>query len=227
VLVTSGRGVQAAPVSAAALSLMLALSRELPRMVANQPARRWERWASQLLDGHTLGILGVGQIGEVLALKARALGMRVVGVSSGTRPVEGFDRMYARESLREAVGEMDYLVVLTPYSADTHHLVDASVLGAMKPGAFLINVSRGGVVNEADLAHALRANRIRGAALDVFEREPLPADSELWSLPNLIVSPHLGGLNSSYPESVLPLVIDNIRLYKAGKLKELRNIVAR
>jgi D-2-hydroxyacid dehydrogenase (NADP+) len=227
VLITNGRGVQAAPVSEAAISLMLALSRDMPRMLANQAARRWERWPSQLLEGRTLGILGVGQIGEALAVRAQAFGMRVIGVSSGSRAVAGFERLYPREQLQDAVGEMDFLVVLTPYSTETHHIIDAPVLARMKQGAFLVNLARGGVVNEVDLAEALRDNIIRGAALDVFQEEPLSPESELWSLPNVIVSPHLGGLNSSYPRSILPLVIENVRLFAAGRNSEMRNVVSR
>jgi D-2-hydroxyacid dehydrogenase (NADP+) len=227
VLITNGRGVQAAPVSEAAISLMLALGRDMPRMLANQAARIWERWPSQLLEGRTLGILGVGQIGEALAARARAFGMRVIGVSSGAREVAGFDRLYGREQLQDAVGEMDFLVVLTPYSEATHHIIDSKVLARMKPGAFLVNLARGGVVNERDLAQALLDKTIRGAALDVFHEEPLPPASELWSLPNVIISPHLGGLNSSYPRSILPLVIDNLRLFTAGRHAEMRNVVPR
>lgn len=227
VIVTSGHGVQAAPVSEAALSLMFALSRELPRMVANQAARRWERWPSQLLEARTLGILGVGRIAEALARKARALGMRVIGVSSNVRELANFDRVHPTEALRDVVGEMDYLVVLTPHSAQTHHLVDARVLAAMRPTAFLVNVARGGVVNEADLVAALRAGQLRGAALDVFQEEPLPSSSELWSLPNVLISPHLGGLNSSYPQSILPLVIENLTDFAAGRFDRMRNLVRR
>jgi phosphoglycerate dehydrogenase-like enzyme len=219
--------VQATPVSEAALALMLALSRELPRMFRNQETHTWERWPSQLLSGHTLGIVGVGQIGEALAIKARALGMHVVGISSALRAAEGFDRMYRRDQLRDAVREIDYLVLLTPHSPDTHHIINEGVLSRMKSGAFLVNVARGGVVNEADLIQALRNNTIRGAALDVFESEPLSPDSELWSLPNVIISPHLGGINTSYPESILPLLERNVSRFLAGRLGEMENIITR
>jgi phosphoglycerate dehydrogenase-like enzyme len=227
VLITSGRGVQATPVSEAALALMLALSRELPRMFRNQETHTWERWPSQLLSGHTLGIVGVGQIGEALAIKARALGMHVVGISSALRAAEGFDRMYRRDQLRDAVREIDYLVLLTPHSPDTHHIINEGVLSRMKSSAFLVNVARGGVVNEADLIQALRNNTIRGAALDVFESEPLSPDSELWSLPNVIISPHLGGINTSYPESILPPLERNVARFLAGRLGEMENIISR
>lgn len=227
VIVTTGRGVQAAPVSEAALALMFALSRDIPRMILNQRERRWQRWPSQLLEGRMLGILGVGQIGETLARKAGALGMRVIGISSGSRTVEGFDRMYSRAELHNAVRQLDFLVVLTPYSAETHHIVDAAVLAAMRPKAFLVNLARGGVVNEMDLVDALREGRIAGAALDVFLQEPLPPQDPLWSLPNVIISPHLGGLNSSYPDSVLPLVLRNVELFRAGRIAEMQNVVSR
>jgi D-2-hydroxyacid dehydrogenase (NADP+) len=225
VLVTSGRGVQATPVSEAAFSLMLALSRQMPRMLRNQETRTWERWPSQVLDGRTVGILGVGQIGEALAHKAKAFGMTVVGISSAERPAPGFDRVVSRERLTDAVRDLDYLVLLTPYSAQTHHIVDATVLAAMKSTAFLINVARGGVLNEPDLIAALRKGTIMGAALDVFSEEPLPRASELWSLPNVIVSPHLGGLNSSYPDSIMPLVLENLSCFLAGRYGDMRNVV--
>ncbi len=226
ILVTNGRGVQATPVSEAALSLMFALSRDMPRMIRNQMSRTWERWPSQTLDGRTVGILGVGQIGEALALKCKALGMQVVGISSSTRAVKGFDRMFARGQLREAVRNVDYLVLLTPYSPQTHHIVNAAVLKQMKPTAVLINVARGGVLNEADLIIALRDGIIRAAALDVFSEEPLPAEHELWSLPNVLISPHLGGLNSSYPDSILPLLVHNVSMFLANRRNEMQNIVS-
>jgi len=225
VLVTNGRGVQAIPVSECAFALMLALSRGMQRMFVNQVERHWERWPSQVLRGRTLGILGVGEIAEELAAKAKAFGMRVIGISSSPRSVANFDRMFAREHLASAVRELDYLVLLTPHSTQTHHIVDAEVLANMRPTAFLINVARGGVLNETDLIAALRAETIRGAALDVFSEEPLPASSELWSLSNVLISPHLAGLNSSYPDSILPLIEQNIRLFLAGRRHEMINVV--
>jgi phosphoglycerate dehydrogenase-like enzyme len=225
VLITNGRGVQATPVSECAFALMLALSRDMPRMIANQSGHRWERWPSQVLRDRTLGILGVGQIAEELAAKAKAFGMQVMGVSSASRPIANFDRMFSRDELLSAVREFDYFVLLTPYSAQTHHIVNANVLAHMKRSAFLINVARGGVLDETDLIAALRAGIIRGAALDVFSEEPLPASSELWSMPNVLISPHLAGLNTSYPMSILPLIERNLRLFLAGRRDEMINVV--
>lgn len=225
VLITNGHGVQATPVSEGALGLMFALSREFPRLSANQQQRRWERWSSQLLYGRTLGILGVGQIAEALAAKAKALGMRVVGISSGVRPAPNFDHMYSRDNLPAAVGELDYFVLLTPLSPATHHIVNATVLKAMKRSAFLINVARGGVINDNDLIAALQQGQIRAAALDVFEHEPLPVDHPFWSMPNVIVSPHMAGLHSSYPEHIMPLLEQNIARFLAGDHGSMINIV--
>lgn len=225
VLITNGHGVQATPVSEGALGLMFALSREFPRLSANQQQRRWERWSSQLLYGRTLGILGVGQIATALAAKAKALGMRVVGISSGVRPAPNFDHMYSRDNLPAVVGELDYFVLLTPLSPATHHIVNAAVLKAMKPSAFLINVARGGVINDNDLIAALQQGQIRAAALDVFEQEPLPADHPFWSLPNVIVSPHMAGLHNSYPEHIMPLLEKNISLFLKGEYSSMDNIV--
>jgi D-2-hydroxyacid dehydrogenase (NADP+) len=225
VMITNGRGVQATPVSECAMALMLSLSRDVSRLSANQAEKRWERWPAQVMHGRTLGILGVGQIAEQLAAKAKAFGMHVVGISSSQRAVPGFDRMYARAELAHAVRDLDYLVLLTPYSAQTHHIVNADVFANMKASAFLVNVARGGVLDETALIAALHAGQIRGAALDVFSQEPLPATSELWSLPNVLISPHLAGLNSSYPHSILPLVEQNIRLFLAGRRHEMINVV--
>lgn len=225
VLITNGQGVQATPVSETALSLMFAISRDVPRMVHNQTQKQWQRWPSQVLYGCTLGILGVGQIAEALAAKAKALGMKVVGISSSVRPTPGFDYIYARDHLLEAVKELDYLVLLTPHSPATQHIINAEVLKAMKPSSFLINVARGGIIDEADLIAALQQGQIRGAALDVFEQEPLPSDNPLWSMPNVIVSPHLGGLYTAYAEHLMPLLEKNINLFLSGDYSNMSNVV--
>jgi len=227
VLITNGRGAQAVPVSEAVLALMLALGRQLPRVTLNQSARRWQRWPAQLLHERVVGIFGVGAIAAELARKCRAFGMRVVGISSSVRPVEGFERMYARSELTTAVRELDYLVLLTPYTADTHHIVSTEVLAAMKASAFLVNVGRGGLVNEEALAAALRRGAIGGAALDVFNEEPLPEQSELWSLPNIIISAHLAGINTSYPQHIMPLLVQNLRCFLAGDHSAMINRIER
>jgi len=227
VLVTNIRGIHGAPMSEAAIMAMLALSRDLPRVFRNQDRRVWERWPARLLSEKTLGILGVGAIAEALALRCKALGMVVVGVSSVKREVRGFDRMYYREELKSAVGSFDFFVVLTPYSSATRNIVDAEVFSAMKRSSYFINLARGGVVDEGALIQALESDRIAGAALDVFSQEPLPEQHPLWGIKNVILTPHLAGFYDGYAASALPVVEENIRKFLAGDIANMINLVRR
>jgi len=225
VLVTNMHGLHGDSVPEAAVMLMLALARDLPRAMRNRNARKWERYPSQLLKGKTVGIFGVGAIARSLAPKCKAFGMAVVGITSAPRAMEGFDRMVGREELARAARDLDFLVLLTPYTPETHGIVNAEVLGAMKPSAFLVNLARGGIVDEKALAHALREKKIAGAALDVFAQEPLPAEHAFWSMDNVIVTPHLGGFHDEYAEQALPTVVDNFREFLAGDAKSMINVV--
>jgi len=227
VLITNGRGAQAEPVSETVIAFLFALSRQLPRLVRNQAERSWERWPASLLKGSTVMIVGIGAIAECLAPKCRALGMRIVGFSSKPRQVKGFDHMHALDRLVDQVGEADYLVLLTPLSEQTRSLVNQQLLANMRKGACLINVGRGGVVDEAALVNALESGHLAGAALDVFAEEPLPQSSPLWTCPNLMISPHLGGLNTGYAKELLPILRHNIECYLGGHIGHMRNIVSR
>jgi phosphoglycerate dehydrogenase-like enzyme len=224
VTVTSLHGVHGAPVSEAALAGMLALSRDIPRFVRQQDEQHWGRWPAKLLQGKTVGILGIGVIAEALAPKCKAFGMTVVGLTSAPRPVAGFDRVHPMSEMLRVLPDLDYLVLLTPYSAATHHLIDAKVFGAMKPASYLINVARGGVVDEDALVVALREKRIAGAALDVFTEEPLPASHPLWSFPNVIISTHQGGFCDTYVDLAMPILTHNMRCFLSGDLKGMVNV---
>jgi D-2-hydroxyacid dehydrogenase (NADP+) len=227
VLVTHMHGFHGAPVSEAAIMSMLALSRDLPRSLRNQRERKWVRFPATLLRGKTVGIFGVGAIALELAPRCKAMGMAVVGITSARRPAAGFDRMFGRDELAAAVRDLDYLVLLTPYTPETRHIVNAAVFAAMKPACFLINLARGGVVDEAALIEALRDRRIAGAALDVFAKEPLPEDHPFWGMDNVIITTHQGGFFDEYPVHALPVVEDNLRKFLAGDLKNMVNIVRR
>jgi phosphoglycerate dehydrogenase-like enzyme len=227
VLLTNMHGFHGGPVSEAALLSMLALARELPRSLRQQAKRKWDRFPAKLLNGKTVGIFGVGTIAAALAPKCKALGMKVVGVSSAKRKVEGFDAMFGREELAQAVKEWDYLVLLTPFTPETKNIVDAKIFAAMKPSAFFVNLARGGVVDEDALLDALKEKRIAGAALDVFAREPLPDDSPFWDMENVIVTQHQGGFFDGYPGFALPVVEENMRKYLAGNVKGMINVVKR
>ncbi|MBV8537717.1 MAG: D-2-hydroxyacid dehydrogenase, partial [Alphaproteobacteria bacterium] len=198
VWLTNLHGIHGAAMSEAALMAMLALSRELPRAVRNQDHGMWERWPSRLLDGTTVGMFGIGAIAVDLAPKCKALGMTTVGISSAKRAVPGFDRMFGRDELRAAVRDLDHFVILTPYTVETKGIVNAAVLAAMKPVSYVINLARGGVVDEDALLAALQDKKIAGAALDVFAKEPLPSDHPFWSMKNVIITPHLGGFYDTY-----------------------------
>jgi phosphoglycerate dehydrogenase-like enzyme len=224
-IVTNLHGLHGDSMSEAAMMLMLALARQLPRAVRNQSRRAWERFPAGVLNGKTVGIFGVGAIATELAPRCKAFGMTVVGITSARRELPGFDRMVSRDGLVEAVRELDYLVLLTPYTKQTHRIVNAAVLGAMKRSAFLVNLARGGVVDEPALVDALRQGRIAGAALDVFEKEPLPAEHPLWEAQNVIITPHLGGFHDEYANKALPLIEHNLRSFLAGDAGAMLNVV--
>jgi D-2-hydroxyacid dehydrogenase (NADP+) len=226
VIVTNVHGIHGSPVSEAALAGMLALGRNIPRAVRAQDRNTWERWPAKLLDGKTVGILGVGAIAEILAPKCKALGMTVIGISSGVRKIAGFDRMHPRDELLRILPELDYLVLLTPYSPETHLMIDANVFAAMKPTAFLVNLARGGIVDEAALVEALGAKKIAGAALDVFQQEPLPPDHPLWSFNNVIITTHQGGFCDTYIDLAMPTIEHNMRCFLAGDVNKMTNVVA-
>ncbi len=225
VIVTNVRGIHGAPVSEATIAYMLSLSRDMPRSVHAQDRSQWERWPSQLLDGKTVGIFGVGLIAEYLAPICKQFGMKVVGISGSPRSAPGFDRMVSRDDLVTTVGELDYLVALAPLTPETRGIIGAKVFDAMKPTAYLINVARGGVVDEPAVMAALESGKIAGAALDVFSNEPLPSDSPLWKVKNLTIFPHLGGYSQGYEQRAMPTIEGNMRKFLSNDLKSMINIV--
>jgi phosphoglycerate dehydrogenase-like enzyme len=227
VLVTNMHGFHGAPVSEAALMSMLALARDLPRSLRSQRERKWVRFPASLIRGKTVGIFGVGAIAAELAPRCKAMGMTVVGITSAQRPVAGFDRVFGRDELIAAVRDLDYLVLLTPYTPETRHIVNAAVFAAMKPGSYIVNLARGGVVDEAALIQALEQGKLAGAALDVFAKEPLPDDHPVWGMDNVIITTHQGGFFDGYPDYALPVVENNLRKFLAGDLKNMVNIVKR
>jgi phosphoglycerate dehydrogenase-like enzyme len=227
VLVTNIRGIHGPPMSEATLAYMLSLTRDMPRVVHGQDKSTWERWPAALMDGKTVGILGVGVIAEHLAPMCKAFNMTVIGITSGPRQAKGFDRMVHRDDLLKLAHELDYLVVLIPLDKDTHNIIGQKLLAAMKPTAYVINMARGGVVDENALMKALEAGQIAGAALDVYAQEPLPPDSPLWKTKNLQCFPHQGGYSEGYEDRAMPIIDGNMRKYLAGDLKSMINIVKR
>jgi D-2-hydroxyacid dehydrogenase (NADP+) len=226
VRVTSTRGMHGPQMSELVFMHMLALTRNLPRMLANQAQGQWERWPQPLLWGKTAVIVGVGAIAEDMAPRMKAFGMTVVGVSNSPRVPAGFDGIYSRADLPKAAALADYLVLVVPHSPQTENLINAEVIAALRPQAYLINVARGGVLDEDALLQALRSDRLAGAALDVFRQQPLPSDHPLWREPRVLISPLIGGMSNVYLEQAYPIVRDNLRHFLAGRPDAMLNLVA-
>ena len=227
VLVTAMRGIQGPQMAELAFLLMLALLRDMRGTLERQAARIWDRRPQKLLHGRTAVILGVGTIAGHLAERCRIFGMTVLGVSATRQEAPHFDAILPREKLHEAAARADFLIVLAPYTPETHHMVDAGVLAALRPDAYLVNIARGAVVDEAALADCLAAGRIAGAGLDVFAVEPLPAESPLWGLPNVIITPHIGGVSDIYMQQAMPAVAANLRAWRDQGASGLLNVVLR
>ncbi len=196
--------------------LMMAVSRDVKSLVEEQKAHVWNRRFYNLFTGKTAAVVGVGVVGTAIAQLLKAFGMHVIGVSRTPRTVEGFDEMMPTDRLREAAGRADFLINVLPANADNALLFDRTVFAAMKPSAYYISAGRGQTVDEPALIAALRDRRIAGAGLDVFQTEPLPANSPFWDLPNVFITPHLGGYTIEYEDLIMPLITDNMRLFLAG-----------
>jgi D-2-hydroxyacid dehydrogenase (NADP+) len=225
VVITSARGLSATPVAEYTMMVMLAFVKRLPFILTNQRNNFWTHTRGNTLEGRTVTIVGAGAIAEALAKRAGAFGMHVTGVSAGRTEVPGFDDVYPRERLAEAAALADFLVVLVPQTEATRNLIDARVIAAMKPDAYVINVARGGVIDADALLAALRAGRLAGAALDVFAPEPMPADSPFWSMENVIVSPHTAGDAWEIYTLALPLMATNVQAMIDGRPDDLINVV--
>jgi D-2-hydroxyacid dehydrogenase (NADP+) len=227
VLITSGRGVHGVPMREHVLYLMLAITHDAKRQVEDHQRHVWQRRLWSTLYGKTAVIAGTGIVGAAIGEMLQTLGMRVIGVSRTPRRVRGFDAILPGERLCEAASKADYLINVLPAAPENAALFDAALFDAMKPSAYYISAGRGQTVDEAALITALRERHIAGAAFDVFVTEPLPQESPFWTLPNVFITPHVGGYVVEYEDFIMPLIIDNMRLFLAGRLDEMANIVTR
>ena len=227
-ILTSARGIHGPAMRESAAWLMLAVSRDAARLVHAKDAHRWDRgdpWP--LLAGKTAVVVGIGVSGIAIGELLKAFGMRVVGVSRTPRDIASFDALRPTDQLAQAAAEADYLINVLPASAENRGIFSHAVFSAMKPSAYFINVGRGETVDEAALIECLREKRMAGAGLDVFQNSPLRPDSPFWDLPNVVVSPQQGGYFIGYEEHVMPLLMENMRLFLAGRVKEMENVVQR
>jgi phosphoglycerate dehydrogenase-like enzyme len=218
VVVTSAAGVHAGPLAEFALLGLLAFAKGLPRLLDDQRARRWGHYPMGELAGRTLLIVGLGQIGAEVARRAAACRMRVIGLNrTGAGDYPHVDELARIEALHDWLPRADAIVICLPITDATRGLIDAAAIAQVKPGAVVVNVGRGAVVDEDALVGALRERRIAGAALDVFATEPLDAASPLWELPNVLLSPHTAGLSVRENERIVALFVDNLRRYLRGE----------
>jgi phosphoglycerate dehydrogenase-like enzyme len=223
VLITSTRGIHGPQMSEMALLLMLALNRNLPRVIRNQDRSVWERWPGRLLYQRKVGILGVGVIGEEIARKCHAFGMKVFGFDIVKRDINVVHYFYGPEDLLKILPELDYFIIVAPLTHQTKKMVGAREFNSMKSSAFLINLGRGEILDEEALIEALKNRKIAGAALDVFQEEPLPKHHPLWSLEDVILTPHVGGMSEIYVEQVLSIFEENLRRFFSNE--ERRNLI--
>jgi phosphoglycerate dehydrogenase-like enzyme len=224
-LLTSMRGIHGPQMAEMAVMQMIALGRDLPRYVRQQGRGVWQKSEPRSIHRKTLVIVGIGIIGEALAIRAKPFGMTVIGVTETPRPLPGFDRMVRRPELEAVAREADYLVAVLPWSPETDKIIGARVFAAMKPTAYFINIARGGVCDEAALLAALREKRIAGAALDVFTKEPLDPEHPFWGLENVILTPHTAGDSDEYHEQAVEVMKKNLRCFLDGRVPDMVNRV--
>jgi phosphoglycerate dehydrogenase-like enzyme len=241
--ITTASGIHAVPIGEFAIALMFALARKIPMMTRQQDRAEWHRdkWHLFLgteLRGKTLGVVGYGSIGrEAARIANQGFGMRVLALSrGGAKRDRGYhergvgdpdgtlpDAWFTRAQLRDLLAQSDFVLIATPLTDETRNLIAEHELRAMKPTAFLVNIARGGIVDEVALVRALKEKWIAGAGLDAFAQEPLPADSEMWKLENLLISPHVSSATPHYDDRAVELFCENLRRYLRGD--ELLNLV--
>ena len=223
VVVTNCRGVFDETMPEYALALLLALAKDLPATIDDQRVRRWRHRPLSLLRARRATVVGAGSIGRATTRLLRAVGMEVSVVARTARDDPELGRIRASVELAEVAADTDALVHVTPMTDDSRGLVDRSVLAALPAGAWLVNIGRGAVVDETALVESLRSGRLGGAALDVFATEPLPPDHPLWALPNVIVSPHIGGDAPGWLEWFSRSFLDELERFITGR--PLKNVV--
>lgn len=212
------------------MAVMLGLAKQLPFVLENQRDRRWSQnefidgrlpW---LLKGRTLGLIGVGTIGSAIAARAKAFGMTVIAARrrESDDPLPHIDAIFPLANLDTLLSRSDVIVIAAPLTPETHRLIGAPQLARMKRGAVLINVGRAKIIDEVALAEAIQSGHLGGASLDVYHREPLPPDDPLWTLPNVILTPHTSGFRQGHWDKVIDLFSENLRRYRNGEAVRFR-----
>lgn len=218
---TTARGVHAKPLAEFCLLTMLMFNKGLLRMLQEKERKHWERYAGTDLDGRTLVVVGVGAVGQEVARVGQALGMTVIGIKHHTENIEpaslNLDELHPPDELQAALRKAEYLVLITPHTAATTKMIGADELALLPRGAVLINIGRGALVDEPAMIEALRAGHLRAAGLDVFAKEPLPPESPLWDMPNVLISPHSASTSDRENGRLTDLFCENLRRFLADE----------
>ena len=221
--VTNAAGVAGDMMAQYALGAALSLTLGFPASERHRRERRWLTGRVNRIEGKTVAVIGLGHTGEAVARRFKAMGLAVVGTRANPRPTANVDRVYGADRLHQALAGAGIVVVCVPLTPATRGLIDGAAIAAMAPGAIVVDVSRGGVVVGDALIHGLRSGHIAGAALDVFEREPLPPDSPFWNLDNVIVTPHCSSEYDGWERRSAGMFGDNLERFRLGK--PLDNVV--
>ena len=228
-LVTIAKGVHAGPLAEFVFMALLSHVKRLDYLQREQRARRWERYCTDELAGRTLAVIGAGKVGARIAAIGRGFGMRVVAsvrtTTGGRAAAMGVDALYPPGGLLTMLGEADAIVLIAPHTPETENMIDHAAFAAMKDGVAFVNIGRGQTVDEAALIAALRSGKVAFAALDVCAVEPLPADSPLWDMPNVLISPHSASTVGRENELIAEIFCHNLRCYLDGHHEAMLNIL--
>jgi phosphoglycerate dehydrogenase-like enzyme len=225
IILTNGRGIHKIHMAEYAVGAMINLARGFHLMLRNQLQKKWERSVPQEeIHGATVGIIGLGAIGAEIAKKAAFMGMHVIGVKRTLGPVDHVEEVHAPDDMAAVFRRSDYIINLLPYTPETEKWIDRRFFDQMKPTACFINIGRGRTVNEDDLIAALRDRKIRAMVSDVYYTEPLPPESPLWDLDNVILTPHICGVSPQYMDRAMQIIAHNVNVY-LSKQGEMINLV--
>ena len=217
VKISNARGVHGVQMGEFALMMMLDFAKNGPRIRQQHADKNWNMFTPTNLSGKTCGIIGLGAVGEAIAARASAMGMNVIATQRTPKSSDHVSEILSPDQTAELVARSDYVVLVVPLTDDTRDLFDAEMIARMKPDAVMVNLSRGGIVNEDALVQALKDGTIKGAAIDVFEQEPLPSDSPFWTTPNTLLTPHMAASDSNYVPMVVDILAENMKRIKNGQ----------
>ena len=223
-IITTASGIHAGPMSEFALYGILHFVKEGPYLLREKSAHHWERYDSGELTDAVLVVIGPGKIGQAVARRAHGFDMRTIAVGTG-REYPHFDEATDRAGLPDALRRADAVVLCAPHTDETENILSAEMIALLRPNAIVVNIGRGQLVDEAALTDALANHRIRGAALDVFRKEPLPPDSPLWEMENVIINPHSASTAARENERLTALFAHNLRCFTEGRIGDMRNIL--